>query len=80
MAVVVKYADNILKGFATSVSIVVCSAASPLLLHDSPPVAGWTFFVGVTMVVAATFMYGHSSSFSAKGEEGDFKKKAKLPI
>ena len=37
MAAVVKYADNILKGFATSVSIVVSSLVSFYLLGDFQP-------------------------------------------
>ena len=37
IAAVVKYADNILKGFATSVSIVVSSIISYYLLKDFMP-------------------------------------------
>ena len=37
MAAVVKYADNILKGFATSVSIVVSSFVSFYFLGDFRP-------------------------------------------
>ncbi len=61
MALVVKYADNILKGFSTSISIVVCSAFSFLVLDDRPPESGIIFFAGTTLVVLATFMYGYSS-------------------
>ena len=37
VAAVVKYADNILKGFATSVSIVVSSLVSFYFLNDFKP-------------------------------------------
>lgn len=55
VAAVVKYADNILKGFATSVSIVLSSLVSYFILNDFVP--SWTFGIGATMVLAATFMY-----------------------
>ena len=34
MAIVVKYADNILKGFATSISIIISSVISLYFLDD----------------------------------------------
>ena len=34
---VMKYADNILKGFATSISIVLSSVVSYLVLNDFTP-------------------------------------------
>ena len=37
MAAVMKYADNILKGFATSVSIVISSVVSYFFLSDFIP-------------------------------------------
>lgn len=37
MAAVMKYADNILKGFATSVSIVISSVVSYFILSDFTP-------------------------------------------
>lgn len=55
MAAVIKYADNIMKGFATSISIVVSSLASYLLLNDFNPTA--LFLVGAGMVIAATVLY-----------------------
>ncbi len=73
MAVVVKYADNILKGFSTSASIVVCAAFSHLLLDDRPPGApGLAFFAGSALVVVATFMY---SAFGEAGGGGSPKKR-----
>uniref|UniRef100_A0A8C0HCF8 Solute carrier family 35 member A2 n=1 Tax=Chelonoidis abingdonii TaxID=106734 RepID=A0A8C0HCF8_CHEAB len=54
VAVVVKYADNILKGFATSLSIVASTVASMYLfgfrLH--PP-----FALGAGLVIGAVYMY-----------------------
>ncbi|CAM5173832.1 unnamed protein product [Eretmochelys imbricata] len=54
VAVVVKYADNILKGFATSLSIVASTVASMHLfgfrLH--PP-----FVLGAGLVIGAVYMY-----------------------
>ncbi|KAL9951361.1 hypothetical protein ACROYT_G044012 [Oculina patagonica] len=56
VAAVVKYADNILKGFATSVSIVVSSLVSFYFLGDFKPTN--FFFLGTCGVLAATFLYG----------------------
>jgi len=55
VAAVVKYADNILKGFATSVSIVVSSLVSFYFLGDFEPTS--LFFLGTCGVLAATFLY-----------------------
>ncbi|NP_001089850.2 uncharacterized protein LOC734916 [Xenopus laevis] len=54
VAVVVKYADNILKGFATSLSIVVSTAASVHLFgfHVDIP-----FAVGAGLVIGAVYLY-----------------------
>ena len=56
MAATIKYADNILKGFATSLSLLVSSLASWLLLHDLAP--GPYFFPGCGLVLAASLGYG----------------------
>ena len=55
VAVVVKYADNILKGFATSLAIVVSTVASIYLFTDFHFTLN--FFIGGSMVVAAVFFY-----------------------
>ncbi|KAL3093215.1 hypothetical protein niasHT_022665 [Heterodera trifolii] len=55
VAVVIKYADNILKAFATSVSIVVATVASILLLGTEPKLM---FFLGATFVIIAVVFYG----------------------
>ncbi|XP_023270519.1 UDP-N-acetylglucosamine transporter-like isoform X1 [Seriola lalandi dorsalis] len=59
VAVVIKYADNILKGFATSLSIIMSTLISYFLLEDFNPTR--VFFVGAVLVIAATFLYGYES-------------------
>ncbi|XP_040000590.1 solute carrier family 35 member A3b isoform X2 [Xiphias gladius] len=57
VAVVIKYADNILKGFATSLSIIVSTLISYFLLDDFNPTG--VFFIGTALVIAATFFYSY---------------------
>lgn len=57
VAMVIKYADNILKGFATSVSIITSALISYFLLEDFNPTG--VFFLGTVMVIAATFLYSY---------------------
>ncbi|KAE9421858.1 hypothetical protein Angca_005590 [Angiostrongylus cantonensis] len=57
IALVVKYADNILKGFAVSLSIILSSLISWLFLEDFEP--SLMFGVGATTVILSTFMYGY---------------------
>jgi len=54
VAVVVKYADNVLKGFATSVSIVLSSVLSILFMGFEPTAV---FLVGATIVILSTAAY-----------------------
>ncbi|KCV69029.1 hypothetical protein H696_04448 [Fonticula alba] len=54
VAVVVKYADNILKGYATSVSIILSAIASVYLFNF---VISSTFVVGATLVCVAVYLY-----------------------
>ncbi|XP_065834430.1 UDP-N-acetylglucosamine transporter-like isoform X2 [Oscarella lobularis] len=56
IATVVKYADNILKGFATSLSLVLSALVSIYVLDDLRPSAN--FVIGAAMVIVATFVYG----------------------
>jgi len=64
----IKYADSILKGFATSISIIVSSLSSWLLLEDLFP--GSYFLAGSLLVIVASFMYGvpsfHSCATSSR--------------
>ncbi|KAJ2313631.1 UDP-galactose transporter Gms1 [Coemansia sp. RSA 2611] len=59
VALVVKYADNILKGFATSISIILSCLASIWLFdfHITP-----TFISGTALVIYATYMYSRQES------------------
>jgi UDP-sugar transporter A1/2/3 len=54
VAVVVKYADNVLKVFATSFSIVISCVLSAIFFEFHASVA---FIVGASLVVLATGMY-----------------------
>ncbi|EDV28459.1 uncharacterized protein TRIADDRAFT_49562 [Trichoplax adhaerens] len=55
VAVVVKYADNILKGFATSISIITSSLLSYYVLQDFIP--SQFFVYGTCIVLVATYLY-----------------------
>ena len=54
VAAVVKYADNILKGFATAVAIIVSGAVAAVLWQYIPTAA---FVAGCTVVIVAIVMY-----------------------
>ncbi|PKC10518.1 nucleotide-sugar transporter [Rhizophagus irregularis] len=54
VAMVVKYADNILKGFATSISIILSFLASVYLFNF---IVTSTFLMGATLVLIATYVY-----------------------
>lgn len=55
-AVVIKYSDNIMKGFATSLAIILSSVASIFLFdfHVTP-----SFVVGASIVLGSTAMYNN---------------------
>jgi UDP-sugar transporter A1/2/3 len=57
VAVVVKYADNILKGFATSLAIVISCIAS-IYIFDF--YITFQFALGALLVICSIFMYGHT--------------------
>lgn len=57
IAAVIKYADNILKGFATSLSIILSTLISYFWLQDFEPTG--VFFLGTLLVITATFLYGY---------------------
>ncbi|XP_077295055.1 UDP-galactose transporter isoform X2 [Arctopsyche grandis] len=56
VAVVVKYADNILKGFATSLAIVISCVAS-MYIFDFILTA--QFSLGTCLVISSIFLYGY---------------------
>lgn len=58
VGLVVRYADNILKGFATSISIILSSMISVWLFNFEVTM---TFSIGALLVVYATYLYGRSS-------------------
>lgn len=62
VAMVVKYADNILKGFATSGSIILSSVVSAYLFHNtnSESDLNATFITGAAVVCLAAFFYGYN--------------------
>lgn len=54
VAIVVKYADNILKGFATSAAIIISCIGSIFIFNFS---LSKEFCVGATLVITATYLY-----------------------
>lgn len=74
VAVVVKYADNILKGFATSLSIIFSCVASYFLFGF---VVNGRFVCGAALVLYSVYMYGSnqvaavSSGSSSTAQRGD---------
>ncbi|KAI6175490.1 hypothetical protein M3Y97_00694600 [Aphelenchoides bicaudatus] len=54
IAVVIKYADNILKAFATSVAIIVSAIASIFIFNTYPQLL---FIVGAILVIGAVILY-----------------------
>lgn len=77
-AIVIKYSDNILKGFATSLSIVISFLASVGFFgYRITP----GFVIGSSTVLAATWMYNQpgpeagSGGFDGKGKRSDSKER-----
>lgn len=56
VAMVVKYADNILKGFATSLAIVISCIVSVYLFDF---IISVQFIVGATLVISSVFLYSY---------------------
>lgn len=56
VALVVKYADNILKGFATSLAIIIACVASIYLFNFN---LTFQFAAGTLLVMISIFMYGY---------------------
>lgn len=55
VAIVVKYADNILKGFATSLSIIISGIISVYFFDFEPSLQ---FQLGTLVVIMSTYLYG----------------------
>lgn len=55
VAAVVKHADNVLKGFATSISIILSTLLSFYLFDNFNP--STNFYCGATIVIISTIMY-----------------------
>jgi len=56
VAVVVKYADNILKGFACSLAIIITCVASIFIFDFT---LSFQFSVGAVLVIGSIFLYGY---------------------
>ena len=63
VAVVMKYADNILKGFATSVSIILSSVLSVYLFDVS---LSLVFLLGALLVSLAVVVYGNDAAVARR--------------
>ncbi|XP_068158502.1 UDP-N-acetylglucosamine transporter isoform X2 [Drosophila tropicalis] len=61
VAVVVKYADNILKGFATSLAIIISCVASIYIFDFNLTLQ---FSAGAALVIASIFLYGYDPARS----------------
>jgi UDP-sugar transporter A1/2/3 len=58
VAVVVKYADNVLKGFATSLSILLSAVVSMIMFNDIDINAA--FSAGALVVLLSVFFFGYT--------------------
>ena len=63
VALVIRYADNILKGYATSLSIIVSAIASVYLFDFSLTTL---FVAGTVLTLSAVFLYGWVSRVEDK--------------
>ncbi|CAG8574326.1 3911_t:CDS:2 [Paraglomus occultum] len=63
VAIVVKYADNILKGFATSLSIIISGIISSYFFDFHP---SSQFTIGAVIVMVSTYLYGQESNNKEK--------------
>lgn len=57
---VVKYADNVLKGFATSISIILSAIVSAMYFQDIS--INKSFCVGALVVLSSVYLYGYVPS------------------
>jgi len=69
VGLIMKYADNLLKGFATSLSIILSSVVSTFIpAFGFEP--GLAFFCGSALVIAATIIYSSPAAVIAVGDVG----------
>lgn len=66
VAMVVKYADNILKGFATSLAIVISCVVSVYLFDF---IVTFQFITGASLVIASVFLYSYKPKPSNGSEK-----------
>lgn len=66
VSVVMKYSDNILKGFSTSLSIIISSVASVYIFNFQ--LTG-QFILGASLVIASIFLYGKQVKSNSSGEK-----------
>lgn len=70
VAMVVKYADNILKGFATSFAIIISCVASMYIFDFQ---LTYQFALGAVLVIGAIFLYGYTPKDSSANKKGSNK-------
>lgn len=63
---VIIYADRILKGFATSISIIISSIISMILFDFK---FSWNFLFGSIIVILSSYMYGRAKLEKEKVDE-----------
>lgn len=76
VAMVVKYADNILKGFATSLSIIISCIASMYILDFQ---LTYQFTFGASFVIGAIFLYGYTPKDPKTNKKGSNKSLHEMP-
>ena len=67
VAASIKYADSILKGFATSLSVIVSSLCSWYFFQEIDP--DQHFMLGASLVVSASALYGSNCDFSTTAHD-----------
>lgn len=68
---VVKYADNVLKGFATSISILLSAVVSSMYFHDIT--INKSFCIGAVIVLASVYLYGYVPAKPMLSSSGESK-------
>lgn len=76
VAMVVKYADNILKGFATSLSIIISCVASMYIFDFQ---LTYQFAFGALLVIGSIFLYGYTPNDPKANKKGSNKSLHDIP-